>query len=167
MLHMGTAVLIITGLIAAGTAVMVVKEKNAVHAAVFLILNIVCLAVLYILLGAEFVGAMQVIVYAGAIMVLFLYVVMFSGAAAVPEGSDRLAWQKRVAVGVGLIFFALLARAVALRMAAPVGKGPAVTGSPAEVGELLFSQYAIPLEIASLLLLVAMLGAIALAKKRG
>jgi NADH-quinone oxidoreductase subunit J len=163
---MGTALFVITGLMAVGAAVKVVTEKNAVHAALFLILNIISLAVIYLLLGAEFVAAIQVIVYAGAIMVLFLYVAMLSGEAATPEGPDRLAWQRRIAVGAGLILAALIYRA-----AAESGQGHAVSigaigGSPAEVGRLLFTRYALPFEIASLLLLIAMVGAIALAKRR-
>jgi NADH-quinone oxidoreductase subunit J len=156
---------VITAAVAVAAAVMVVAEKNAVHAALYLILNIVSLAFLYISLGAEFVGAVQVIVYAGAIMVLFLYVVMFSGAAATPDSRDRLAWQKRIAVGGGLILVALMVRVLKFGGPRPSAVSSA-DGSPANIGSLLFTTYALPFEVASLLLLVAMVGAIVLAKGR-
>lgn len=147
-------------------AAMVVTGRNAVHAALFLIINIVSLAILFLLLGAEFVAAIQIVVYAGAIMVLFLYVVMFSGAAATPEGPDRLAWQRRIAVVAGLMLLVLAVKVISHGGLGPVPAGKQVAGSPAVIGEIVFTQYALPFEIASLLLLVAMVGAIALAKEK-
>ncbi|HWH68290.1 MAG TPA: NADH-quinone oxidoreductase subunit J [Candidatus Sulfotelmatobacter sp.] len=136
---------------------------NPVTSAMFLVLTIASLAGLFVLLHAFFLAAVQVLVYAGAVMVLFLFVIMLL---------DLKAEEKRrlkafgvvgglVAVGsIGFIFFRSLLQAP-LR----VDKGPALEGGTIDLGKLLFTQYLLPFEIVSVLLLVAMVGVVLLSKR--
>src|SRR5215211_287698 len=99
----------ITAVIAIIGAAAMLLSRNAVHSALFMLLNFSSIAVLYLLLRAPFLFAVQLIVYAGAIIVLFLFVVMLLGAERAEDEADRLAWQRPVALAMGLI---LLAEAV-------------------------------------------------------
>ena len=143
-------------------AVAMVTSRNAVHAALFLVINFSTIAVFYLVLNAPFLAMVQVAVYAGAIMVLFLFVIMLLGAEKL-EVTSRLAWQRPLAL--------LLALALALEggylFVERLGTQPAVTealvdSNPQAVGDLLFDSYLFPFEITSVLLLVAMIGAIVL-----
>ena len=166
-MNWGLAVFYFFAALAVVGGVMMITRKNAVHAAVYLVLTFVSVSVIYILLGAEFLFAVQVLVYAGGIMVLFLFVIMlvnleeprrFSG------GRLRLA----AASVVTLLMFGMLARTFARSGAAvPVaGVSAAGQGNLQLVGEILFTDYMLPFEVVSLLLLVAMIGAIVLGRPR-
>ncbi len=160
---------LVLALVAIATAMGLLLSRNAVYSALFLVLNFVTVAVLYLLLGAPFIAMAQVTVYAGAIMVLFLFVIMLLGADALPK-TDVLPWQKPLAIGLA---FVLAAEATFLLVtkARPVGDilAPvdAVNGMDnlREMGMVLFNQYLLPFEVTSILLLVAMVGAITLTKK--
>ncbi len=157
---------LILATVAVISALGMLLSRNAVYSALFLVLNFVTVAVFYLLLGAPFIAITQVTVYAGAIMVLFLFVIMLLGADPLPEGKE-LPWQKWLAVGLAVIlavegvFLISTQRAAGLINPAPVES----TGSPQAIGELLFNQYLLPFEVTSLLLLVAMIGAIVLTHK--
>jgi len=154
-----------------GFAVLVVTTRNTVHSVLFLVLNFLFVAALYVLLEAPFLAVIQVLVYAGGIVVLYLFVVMLVNLKRPPEAhSDPHRMTKigtGLAVGVmvevvaiGIYSFALpSAPAVASPIAMPV------TGNTEQVGWMLYTSYLIPFEIASMLLLVAMIGAIVLAKR--
>lgn len=166
---MTLALFLVLALVAIATAMGLLLSRNAVYSALFLVLNFVTVAVLYLLLGAPFIAMAQVTVYAGAIMVLFLFVIMLLGADALPK-TDVLPWQKPLAIGLA---FVLAAEATFLLVtkARPVGDilAPvdAVNGMDnlREMGMVLFNQYLLPFEVTSILLLVAMVGAITLTKK--
>ncbi len=157
-------------LVAIVTAVGMLLSRSAVYAALYLVLNFATVAVFYIILSAPFIAMSQVSVYAGAIMVLFLFVIMLLGTERLPA-SNVLPWQRPVAVVLALILIAegaylLFARNLA---ATPI-QDPVVTfGNPQAVGRALFNQYLLPFEVTSILLLVAMVGAIILTRreKRG
>ena len=156
--------LAVVGIAAAGGMLL---SANAVHSALFLIVNFGTVAVMYLMLAAPFIALVQVTVYAGAIMVLFLFVIMLLGAEQLPE-PRRLRWQTPLAVGLGL---ALLAEAIYLLVVrgASAAGSPLLPltesfGSPAAVGQVLFRRYLLPFEITSVLLLVAMVGAIVLSR---
>src|ERR1700712_4880443 len=100
---------VIFGLGALATGVTMVLYPNPVRSALFLVLNLFCVAVLYLLLNAYFLAAVQVIVYAGAIMVLFLFVIMLLNLGSPDRTVDELRWQQPVAVGVGLVLAAIVA----------------------------------------------------------
>ncbi len=145
-------------------ALNVVLQRTPVYSALSLILVLCLLAVIYLLLGAEFIAVIQVIVYAGAIMVLFVFVIMLLNAGReVPSERSRLArW-----LGVPLVIAFLLEVLWAVWNQFPSGTAPAADfdAGPAAIGHLLFRNYVLPFEVTSVLILVAILGAVVLAKK--
>lgn len=149
------------------TALMVVLHRNPITSALFLVLAFVSLAGIYVLLHAEFLGMVQIIVYAGAIMVLFLFVVMYLNLQHDVERGLQTALRRGIGWTLGALLLlaggTLLSRGWAL---GPVGPEPAAgaPGNTAAIGQLLYSRYLFPFEITSILLLVAMVGAIILAK---
>jgi len=151
----------------AGVAIVaalgMVLSSNAVYSALFLILNFGTIAVFYLLLGAPFIAMAQVTVYAGAIMVLFLFVIMLLGAEMVTAGEGR-GWQRPLAIILTLILLAESAYLIFSRsdLIAEITPAASVYSSPQAIGELLFSRYLLPFEVISILLLVAMVGAIVL-----
>ena len=138
-------------------------SRNPVTSAMFLVLAIVCLAGLFVLLGAFFLAAVQVVVYAGAVMVLFLFVIMLLDL----KAEER---RKIKALGVvgGLVSVgAILAIFLSSLWNSPLGavESPALEGSTVRLSKLLFTEYLLPFEIVSVLLLVAMVGVVLLSKK--
>ena len=156
----------VLAVIAVATAASVILSRNAVYSAVFLVLNLTTVALFYILLYASFIAMIQLAVYAGAIVVLFLFVIMLLGADR-GESGQTLLWQRPLAIGLGVVLIGLLLVAFALSGLAPTPAAselPAGFGGPEAVGELLFSEYVLPLEVTSVLLLAAMVGAIVLTR---
>ena len=164
--------LIFTGLalVAAIAGVLVIIQRHAVYSALFLIITMVALAGIYVLLDAHFVWIIQIIVYAGAIMVLFLFVIMLLD---IRREQDPWAPTNRgrivVAVVLSVVLLVELGIAVAQRLMLRPSAGPPVAGdfgTTQAVGRLLFTDFLFPFEITSIILLVAMVGAMVLAKKR-
>ncbi len=163
------------GLIALGSALLFVTRRSPVAAALWLVSTMFSLAALYILMDAQFVGAVQVLVYAGAIMVVFLFVVMLLNLGEANAGADFRTLAVRI--GAGLLGAALLAELLVTarsRLPADLGLGlPAtvvVDGDQnviAPVASVLFTTHLLAFEITSLLLLAAVVGAVVLAKRRG
>jgi NADH-quinone oxidoreductase subunit J len=153
-----------------GFAVLVISTKDTVHSVLFLVMDFLFVAALYVLLGAEFLAAIQILVYAGGIVVLYLFVVMLVNLKRPPEAhSDprrltKLAFGMSAAVLLELGAIAVYSSRLPPTPIAP-GPGMPVSGNTEEVGWLLYTSYLIPFEIASMLLLVAMIGAIVLAKR--
>ena len=138
-------------------------SRNPVTSAMFLVLTIVSMAGLFVLLNAFFLAAVQILVYAGAVMVLFLFVIMLLDLQ--EEERRRL---NRVALGLGGVAILGLAGILVRAMTSGTAKEaatPTVEGSTAELGRILFRSYLLPFEIVSVLLLVAMVGVILLSKK--
>jgi len=150
--------------IAAGLGMLF--SRNAVCAALYLIVNFVCVAIFYLLLGGAFIAVSQVAVYAGAIMVLFLFVIMLLGAEKLGE-SESLAWQRPLAIilGLGLIIETLYVLFFQTEQITAAQNLPEGFGSPASIGTMLFQEYLLPFEVTSILLLVAMIGAIVLTRR--
>lgn len=149
------------------TALAMLFSSNAVYAALFLILNFATVAVFYLLLSAPFIALAQVTVYAGAIMVLFLFVIMLLGAERTGR-TPSVWWLQPLALVLGLV---LLIEALyfvfSQRGAMPAGGTPAADfGGPTMIGATLFNQYLLPFEVTSILLLAAMIGAIVLSRRR-
>ena len=148
------------------TALGMLLNKNAIYSALFLILNFVTVAVFYLLLGAPFLAMTQVTVYAGAIMVLFLFVIMLLGTDDLPE-NEKSPNQKPFAIGLAAIllveglYLVFVQKAPGLINSDP----DAAFGGPQAIGEMLFNKYLLPFEMTSILLLVAMIGAIVLTVK--
>ena len=145
----------------------VIWSRNPVHSAVYLVLSFLCIAGIYVLLQAEFVAVVQVLVYAGGIMVLFLFVIMLVNL------KDTMAPRVRIhatvssvvglaVMGMVLYFYGLGRPSAAATMPSVLREG----GNLQKIGLTLFTEYLLPFEIASVLLLVAMIGAIVLARQK-
>lgn len=139
-------------------------SRNPVTSAMFLVLTIVSLAGLFVLLHAFFLAAVQVLVYAGAVMVLFLFVIMLLD---LKEEEQRKIRKAGAIVGVATVgvMYAVITRALSSLPQANAGAGPQLEGGTAALGRILFREYLLPFEIVSVLLLVAMVGVILLSKK--
>lgn len=162
------------GAIAAVTAVGVVAFSNAVRSAICLVINFFSLAFLYFMLNAEILGITQIIVYTGAIMVLFLFVVMLLNMGRPDLLHERFDLKRPLGILFGFGLFAIVLGQVVLPLQGNstgtfelatqmAGKNP---GSPEAVGRALFTHYAWPFEIVSVLLLIGIVGSILLAKRR-
>jgi NADH-quinone oxidoreductase subunit J len=147
------------------TAVGVVVMKHAVYAALMLVANFSFVAVLYLILGAPFIAMAQVTVYAGAIMVLFLFVIMLLGAELLPP-TKSLPAQRFIAIGLGVMALAEIGIFVVWRWGnlTPLAEKAADYASPDKIGMLLYTKYALPFEITSIILLVAVIGAVVLTR---
>ncbi len=152
-------------LVAVVCAVGMLLSRNTVYAALLLILNFGAIALLYLILGAPFIALAQVTVYAGAIMVLFLFVIMLLGAER-SSFNEPLHWQRPLAILLGAVLLAEAGYILVFKGGAqPPLPTPTVDfGNPADIGMALFNQYMLPFEITSVILLVATVGAIILTK---
>lgn len=157
---------LILALVAVGAALGMLFSRNAVYSALYLILNFATVAVFYLLLGAPFIAMAQVTVYAGAIMVLFMFVIMLLGAEELRH-SRTLSWQQPLAITLAVVLVVEAAYIIFVRSDVLPNIVAAVSnyGSPAAIGEVLFNEYLLPFEVTSVLLLVAMIGAIVLTKR--
>ena len=167
-----TAAFYVLAALILGFGVMVITARNPVHSVVFLVLNFLAVAMAYIVLGAEFLAVIQVLVYAGGIVVLYLFVVMLVNLRRAPDaGLDP---RRKSGLGVTLAAV-MLAELTAILVytgstsAAPIAGAPAadpaLTGNTEQVSWLLYTDYLIPFEVASMLLLAAMIGAIFFARR--
>ncbi len=159
----------VLGILSIGSAISVVTRRNPVVAALFLILNFFALSGLYLTLNAQFIAFIQVLVYAGAIMVLFLFVILLLNLGDEQRLSEKISYQKIAAAGLSL---GLLAELVYIfgtfeaRIPAS-GRAKAVEiGTAENIGRELFTTYLFPFEVTSILLLAAIVGAVVLAKKK-
>ncbi len=156
-------------LLTLGGAILTITRRNAVHSAISLIVSLLGVAGLYLLQHAEFLFAVQIVLYVGGIMVLFLFVIML-------VNLDQMAKERQynrgwmiglaavIAVGVEIAYF--FYRGQDSFKLAEVAPGPALQGNTEAVADVLFKQYLLPFEIASILLLVAVVGSVVMAKKR-
>ncbi|MDP9297287.1 MAG: NADH-quinone oxidoreductase subunit J [Actinomycetota bacterium] len=157
--------------ISVASAIGLLAMRNAVHAALFLVVNFFTLAVMFLLLDAPFLFAVQIVVYAGAIMVLFLFVIMLLGVEGGEPVRDRLAVQRPIAIALGVAFAAEIAAAVhagiGFATRAPTGFDRVnAGGNPQAVAKVLFQTYFFPFEATSVLLIVAAIAAMVMAQKK-
>jgi NADH-quinone oxidoreductase subunit J len=158
-------IFVLVAVMAVFSAVMVITPGNPVHNALWLILNLMSLAVLYYLLSAPFLMAVQLIVYAGAIVVLFLFVVMLLGSRGEAGRHPHLVWLRPSAwVGVGVFLSALLVVGSLEVSRGQEGAMTALVGDPASIGRLLYTKFLLPFEATSILLLSALVGALYLGR---
>jgi NADH-quinone oxidoreductase subunit J len=156
-----------------GGAVNLLVQKHPINSALSLIVVMGSLALIYLLLGAEFVAAVQIIVYAGAVMVLFVFVIMLLNAGE----EERLPHRSRVAtmlgvpaliigLGIAVAFVTHVIGADRVAIGGPeIMNGSDVFGNPQAIGNLLFSKYLLPFEVTSVLILIAIMGAVVLARR--
>ena len=149
--------------VAVGAAINVLVQKHVLYNALSLIVMLTAVSVLFILLRADSLAVIQVIVYAGAIMVLFTFVIMLLNLPADEDGADRLRWLKFIGIPLGLFLLFLII--ATLWNVEPARRAAQMVGSPQAIGKSLFSDYLLPFEVTSLLILIALIGAVVFAKK--
>ncbi|MCA9900201.1 MAG: NADH-quinone oxidoreductase subunit J [Ardenticatenaceae bacterium] len=153
-------VFILMAIVSIAAATMMLRSKNAVHSALWLVLNFTAIAVLYVLLNAPFIAMVQITVYAGAIMVLFLFVIMLLGAEQLQgitggHGTERY----HQAVAIGLVVLLVVGFGIVLTQGGTGGGETAVIdASPVALGLRLFEGYVLPFEVTGILLLAAIIG---------
>jgi NADH-quinone oxidoreductase subunit J len=162
-------VFLVLSLVAISAALGMVFSRNAVYSALFLVLNLVAVAVFYLLLGAPFIAMSQITVYAGAIMVLFLFVIMLLGVESLAP-SKSLPWQKPLAFSLAVILvvesvYLLVSRAQPNMMVTAPDIAVNSMDNLREMAMTMFNQFLLPFEVTSVLLLVAMVGAIVLTNR--
>jgi NADH-quinone oxidoreductase subunit J len=162
--------LILLGAVSIASALGLLLSRNAIYAALFLVLNFGVGAVLYIMLNAPFIAVIQVTVYAGAIMVLFVFVIMLLGAERVSsnETTPGFAYQRPLSIILGAVLMVLAAYVLFTRAGVPAtaANTALIDSSPTAIGISLFTTYSFPFEVVSVLLLVAMIGAVVLTRNK-
>ncbi len=157
--------------ISVASAIAMLTRRNAVHAALFLVVNFFTVAVFFLILEAPFLFAVQIIVYAGAIMVLFLFVIMLLGVDREESLRERIIAQRPVAIGLGLamaaeVFFAVRA-GIGFARHAPEGFDAVNAGGNTQaLARVLFRTYFFPFEVTSILLIIAAIATMVLASNK-
>ena len=146
-------------------ALLVVFAKNPVHSVLFLVLTFFAIAGHYVLLNAQFLAAVHIIVYAGAIMVLFLFIIMMLNLNEETESHKSVGLKLMAAVASGGLLVILVGSFKGVGIAKVTGEYDATTGLIENLGHTLFNEFLLPFELTSILLLAAMVGAVMLAKK--
>jgi NADH-quinone oxidoreductase subunit J len=168
---MAVVLFFLAGIGAIAGAIGVVAVRNPFYSVLALVSHLLSLAALFLLLHAEFVAAAQVVVYAGAVMVLYVFVVAYVGGQDEPLGARPGRGLRVVAALFGAALFVELCIATLGSGLQAIGaNGAALSpgfGSPAQIGELLLTRFLLPFEVASFLLLIAAVGAVVLARRRG
>lgn len=164
-LNFATIFFILTGALSVGAAVGVVTARVAVHSALFLLTHFVTLAILYITLDAQFLGAVQVIVYAGGIVILILFVLMLVGSEKLDTRANYRTWVPYAGIALGVLLVAALSFAMLQAPLTPATVPANDGGTPYVLGIYLYSQGILLVELTAVLLLVALLGALLLARR--
>jgi len=157
------AVFLVLAAFALAGAVSLILQRHPIHSALSLIVVMVALAGLYLLQGAEFVAAVQIIVYAGAIMVLFIFVIMLLNAGE-EERTNLSRLARYVGVPLGVVFLVEVAFWIG-RATSGLGSAPPAIVSTRDLSAMLFREYVFPFELTSFLILIALLGAMVLARR--
>jgi NADH-quinone oxidoreductase subunit J len=166
---METALFYIFGGIALLAAISMVAQKKVIYSAISLIICLCAVAALYLLLEAPFIAAVQIIVYAGAIMVLFLFVIMLLDPFSASILRDKKKFIAYAGVMLGILAIALLIPFLRSYKPSLAPRNPDIlsgVGTAGRVGQLLFDEYLLPFEMTSVLILVAIIGVVVLAKRR-
>ena len=159
---------VLVGAVCLAAAVGVVISRQPVHSALFMLVNFASLAVLYITLDAQFLAAAQIIIYAGGIVILILFVIILIGHETDDFKAGHRLWSRYVGLGLGVIMLGSLVFNVVETFESADPNAAAIQGGiPEVVGMALFTEYLLPFELVSILLLVALIGALVLARKPG
>ncbi|MBI5021092.1 MAG: NADH-quinone oxidoreductase subunit J [Ignavibacteriales bacterium] len=154
---------------AVASAVLMVIQKNPIKSVLFMIVNFFCLAVIYLLLHAQFIAIIQILVYAGAIMVLFLFVIMLLNLGDESLLKEKVNFRKTIAyILSGVILLELIVGIILPPNLHPIRQSPDAfkIGTVEAIGATLFQNYLLPFEAVSILLLAAIVGVVVLAKKK-
>ncbi|MBI3189891.1 MAG: NADH-quinone oxidoreductase subunit J [Ignavibacteriales bacterium] len=155
--------------LAVGSAILMISQRNPILSVLWLIVNFFCLAILYLFLQAQFIAIIQILVYAGAIMVLVLFVIMLLNLGDEEQFTEKVNYKQIIALALaGIVFFQIM-------LGIGYSTGPdwffksnnaRQIGTVEAIGKVLFSEFLLPFEITSLILLAAIVGVIVLAKRR-
>lgn len=166
---METTLFYLFGSLALIAAISMVAQKRVIYAALSLIICLCAVAALYLLLEAPFIAAVQIIVYAGAIMVLFLFVIMLLDPFSTAILRDRKKYLSYAAVVLGAATLALIVPFLKAYKPFLTPRNPEIgggVGTAGNIGRILFSEYLVPFEVTSVLILVAIIGVVVLARRR-
>jgi len=150
-------------------SLLVITRKNPIHSAVFLVLTFLCVAVLYLLLYSQFIAIIQIIVYAGAIVTLILFVIMLLDLEEELRSGLKLLYSKVLGSALAVLFlFAIIYSVAAMPLTGKLGPYPPgkLSQNVKTIGEVLFTRYLFPFEIVSVLLVAAIVGAVVLSKRK-
>jgi|ERR1051326_572734 NADH-quinone oxidoreductase subunit J len=156
---------VFVALVAVFSALIMITRSHPVQSVLFLIVNFFCLAVLYLLLHAQFIAIIQILVYAGAIMVLFLFVIMLLNLGDENRTWERMSVRKIVAYALAIMVLVEIIVGIGITSRSPLPPAAEI-GTVESIGKALYSQYLFPFEVTSMLLLAAMVGVVVLAKKK-
>jgi NADH-quinone oxidoreductase subunit J len=164
--YIDTALFYIFSLLVLGGAILTITCRNAVRSAISLIVSLLGVAGIYLMQQAEFLFAVQIVLYVGGIMVLFLFVIMLVNLDQAALQRQWLAALTAVALVAAEIGYVLYRGQGAFQFAQPAAAAPSALGNTEVLADALFSEYLLPFEITSVLLLVAVIGSVIMAKKR-
>ncbi|MDA0986843.1 MAG: NADH-quinone oxidoreductase subunit J [Bacteroidetes bacterium] len=156
-------------LVSGFAALMVVISRSPIASALYLILNFFCLAGLYLTLNAQFIAVVHIIVYAGAIMVLFLFVIMLLNLQDETKLRERMNWKSFAAIALSILFLIELFYIFIIKTPTPkipIHPSSKEIGTVEYLGKILFTEFLFPFELTSILLIAAIIGAVVLAKKK-
>ena len=155
------AIVYISGAVAILATILMLTRLNAVHALLYLIVSLLAVAVIFYVFGAAFAAALEVIIYAGAIMVLFVFVIMLLNAPKEVSLVEKEKWLRYLALpfGAGLLLEAAYVLQTLPSVTLPPGRGDRGVGTTWSVGIALFTDYLLPFEVTSVLILMAVVGA--------
>jgi NADH-quinone oxidoreductase subunit J len=149
----------IASIVAIISTIMVITNLNAVHALLYLIVSLLSVAVIFFILGAHFVAALEVIIYAGAIMVLFIFVVMMLNLGKESEEGEKKLFSPKMWIGPGILVLILFIEFIILLSAVPTQHLFENNISPTEIGVSLFTKYVLGVELTAMLLMAGIVGA--------
>jgi NADH-quinone oxidoreductase subunit J len=156
---------ILVGALSVATAVGVVTSKVAVHSALFLLVHFATLAILYVTLNAQFLAAAQIIVYAGGIVILILFVIMLIGSAPMETRAGYRSWVPYAGLALGVLMLAGMAITILQMPLTPLDPNANQGGVPIVLGVEIYAQNILLVQLAAVLLLVALIGALLLARR--
>ena len=156
---------ILVGAVSIAAAIGVVTSRKPIHGALYLLVHFASLAVMYITLEAQFLAAIQVIIYAGGIVILILFVIMLLGSEQLEGEFAEMTWGPYIGLALGLILIgSMMFSLMSAFGGAPANAEALAGGSPYAVGMTLFTRYLLPVELVAILLLVALIGALLVAR---
>ena len=156
-------------MVAVASAIIMITRRSPVSSVLFLIVNFFCISAIYLMLKAQFIAIIQVLVYAGAIMVLFLFVIMLLNLQDESKLSESISYKKLSAIILSILLFAILSITVFFEFIEKYSKmneNAESMGTVESIGKELFTTYSFPFELVSFILIAAIVGAIVLAKKK-
>jgi len=160
---------IIFGAAAVASAIIMVTRRSPINSALFLIVNFFCVSAIYLLLRAQFIAIIQILVYAGAIMVLFLFVIMLLNLTDESKLTENISFKKLTAIILSVLLFTVLSITTYFAFFTKyteINKSAEALGTVESIGNELYTNFSFPFEVVSFILLAAIVGAIVLAKKK-